>query len=420
MFLIRTIACLALWWVVATGNGHAASLVERKPVAISLDAPPRVETRRSCVLRARDGAAMTILSVGATDPAIAVDLRENTEGRTYVVTATLPAGYRTPGDKPVDILVRTDLADEPVVRIPVRVWAGPLPHDPGWLSRARALIGGPAPEVAVDWLPGREPEMPPADCGITVLVFSAHWCWHCDRHVPVLEKVWQDYAGHGVQFLGVAAAGGNGQGIADAAERWGVDWPLGVDRSFRAVRGFGVVAYPVVFVIGPNGIVEAVHGRRSNAGVGNGLDDLDMELRTELDILLAGGNRADFPDWEKAAELAAAPPPAVSTRPAGPVLMVASEHRAASCKPGASTVFKVPIRNPGLEVLRLLKVSPAEGVTIDADNVKEVPAGGLAVLRCRVVAPVEPGAFSRRVKIESDAPGNPVAETALSGTVTAE
>ena len=73
-----------------------------------------------------------------------------------------------------------------------------------------------------------------------------------------------------------------------------------------------------------------------------------------------------------------------------------------------------------MEALRLLKVSPAEGVTIDADNVKEVPAGGLAVLRCRVVAPVEPGAFSHRVKIESDAPRNPVAETALSGTVTAE
>ena len=415
---------------------------------------------------------MTVLSVGATDPAIVVDLRENTEGRTYVVTATLPAGYRTPGDSsglrprrpfggrggrgpadedarppgedagpppdatagedagryedsggpdtPVEILVRTDLADEPLVRIPVRVWAGPLPHDPGWLSRAKAPIGAPVPPVDVDWLPGREPEMPLADCGVTVLVFSAHWCGHCDRHVPVLEKVWKDYAGHGVQFLGVAAAGGNGQGIADAAERWGVDWPLGVDRTFRAVRGFGVVAYPVVFVIGPNGIVEAVHGRRSNAGVGNGLDDLDMELRTELDILLAGGTRADFPDWEKAAELAAATPPAVSTRPAAPTLEVASEHRVTGCKPGASTVFKVPIRNAGLEVLRLLKVSPGEGVTIDPDNVKEVPAGGLAVLRCRVVAPVEPGAFSRRVKIESDAPRNPVAETALSGTVTAE
>ena len=176
---------------------------------------------------------------------------------------------------------------------------------------------------------------------VTMLVFSAHWCAHCDKHMPVVKRVWDDYAersldtprppaadrpqggrraapeaasqGQGVPLIAVNTAGGNGVGIAMAVERWGLlraapagntsesgsQTPptalVGVDRGFRAVRQYGVKAYPVVFLIGPDGTIEAVHGRHANTAVNNGLDNLEAELRAELDVLLRSGTRTDFP-----------------------------------------------------------------------------------------------------------------------------
>ena len=49
MAVARMSACLALSWLLALASARGASVVELKPVAISLDAPPRAETRRSCV-----------------------------------------------------------------------------------------------------------------------------------------------------------------------------------------------------------------------------------------------------------------------------------------------------------------------------------------------------------------------------------
>jgi thiol-disulfide isomerase/thioredoxin len=153
-----------------------------------------------------------------------------------------------------------------------------------------------------------------------MLVFSAHWCGHCDEHMPRIRQVIEEYAPHGVKTLVIAASGGNGTGIAMAFERWGFqrtpahDTPenasasrpardagptprdlIGVDRGFRAARMYGVRVFPMVFLVGRDGIIEAVHGRRSNDPTGNGLDDVQNELVTELDILLHGGSRADFP-----------------------------------------------------------------------------------------------------------------------------
>jgi hypothetical protein len=88
---------------------------------------------------------------------------------------------------------------------------------------------------------------------------------------------------------------------------------VAVDRSFLAARQYGVKAFPVVFLIDPNGIIEAVHGRWSNTATNNGLDDLEADLRTELDLMLAGRTRADFPKKAPTAEYRA---PAAKPGPA--------------------------------------------------------------------------------------------------------
>jgi len=293
------------------GADEAASVVRIKPVAISLKRPPDVETQRSCVLYHRGG--MNVLSVTATDPAICVALREDTGAGTYVVTATLPAGYPTTVGKKVHILVGTDLPDKPVIRIPVHVWNGPRRNDPGWLYKARSLIGSPAPAaLLLEQWGGGILQIGAVEDKVTILVFSTFWCGHCDVYVPVIERVWNDYRSDpDVAFLGVTAGSRHKQEIADAIKRWGAKGPIAVDWDFELIQTYGVRAYPVVFVIGRDGIVEAVHGRLANTAADNGLDNLETELRTEIEILLSGGTRQDFPDRQ-----AEATKPPVATQPA--------------------------------------------------------------------------------------------------------
>ncbi|HSW45608.1 MAG TPA: hypothetical protein VLM89_08555 [Phycisphaerae bacterium] len=82
------------------------------------------------------------------DPAITVDLREDPAAGTCVVTATLPAGYGpTTREKAVEILARTDLPKEPLIRIPVHILPAQRPDRQIWVRQAMMLIGKPLPAV---------------------------------------------------------------------------------------------------------------------------------------------------------------------------------------------------------------------------------------------------------------------------------
>lgn len=405
---------LVLSWLGATDVNTASSAVELKPNAIALDSPPTEETQRSCVIYDRDG-GMNVLAAAANDPAIGVDLREGSVPGLWVVTATLPAGYRPVAGSQTEIRVETDLAAEPVVGIPVRVWTGPLPVDMGWLAGPRALIGRTMPTVVLDGLEGGRVTVGPVKGKVTVVVFAVNFCGHCDHYMPLLGQVGKEYAQLDVQFLGVAPTDTGDKANVDAADSWGVDWPIGSDRAFKVAEQLGVRAFPVVFVIDREGIVQAVHGRRSNRGIHNGMDNVDVELRGEIDTLLLGRTRADFPKVE------ASPKPVVTTRPAAErpasAAVKMAEVRAATCKPGATAVFSVPVRNVGMRPLNLLKVGADEGVKIGPAAVTEVAPNGVAVLRCEVLAPAQAGPFARQVTIETNDPRMPVVKVALSGTV---
>jgi hypothetical protein len=107
-----------------------------------------VETKRSCVLYHPSG-RMNVLWVAATDPLIGVDVREDEAAKSFVVTATIPAGYRAREGEKVYIVVKTldtsplakreqsqdDQGLSPMasrqglVRIPVRVWTKQIRND---------------------------------------------------------------------------------------------------------------------------------------------------------------------------------------------------------------------------------------------------------------------------------------------------
>jgi thiol-disulfide isomerase/thioredoxin len=313
--------------------------------------------QQACFVRCNAG-GMKILSAVATDPAIRLDLKEHEPGSVYAVKATFPAGYVTPTTGQTFILVKTNLPASPLVRIPVVVRRSRGPVRPGWQMQAQSMIGKPLPAITVDHC--REPrklEVKPDPGRVTALVFAAHFCEHCDHYMPIIEGVARDYQAKGVTFIGIGAGTGTDQYVNEAAERWGTDWIIGRDAEVKVASEFGIKAYPVIFLIGPEGTVEAVHGRYANRSSDNGLDHIETMLRTELDALLAGHTRAAFPDWETVfAQATTRPAGAANPRPAQPVLEVDREIRVRPGKAAEQASCRVVVRNPGLQRARLGKL----------------------------------------------------------------
>lgn len=119
--------------------------IEIKPPGLSLDRPPTADLKRSFVVRAVSPEPLTVLAVQSLDPAIGVSFRSNPANRTWIVTATLPAGYHVPGGGQAEIRLQTNRPDHPDIGIPIRVWTGPVPVEEFWLRDAETLIGKPAP-----------------------------------------------------------------------------------------------------------------------------------------------------------------------------------------------------------------------------------------------------------------------------------
>jgi thiol-disulfide isomerase/thioredoxin len=72
---------------------------------------------------------------------------------------------------------------------------------------------------------------------VVVVNFWASWCPPCIDEAPTLERSWQDYRSHGVQFVGVDV--GDNKAAAQAHERrFGVTYPSIEDRTGRLLLAF--------------------------------------------------------------------------------------------------------------------------------------------------------------------------------------
>ena len=359
---------------------------------------------------------MNVLSAAATDPAIGVDLREGSALGLWIVNATIPADYQTAGKEPVEILVRTDLPGESVIRIPVRVWAKHNRPDPAWLERAKALIGRPAPMAVLNRLHGGQVEIGTEPGKVTAVVFSAHWCGHCSIHVPIIEKVAKDYMSRDVRFVGVAGSSGSDVAVEESVATWGVTWPVGVDYDRSVLTQYGVRAFPAVFLLDREGIVQAVHGRVANIEKNNGLDNLETELRGRTRSAPARPDAGGLPQGRGVTEAGGHDPAGGGTsgqcggeggRGPGGDVQAGRDGRVQRSGAECGDAAAEPAQTRG----------GRRGEDRPGDRQGSGPQRCVAMLRCEVVAPAENGPFSRQVTIETNDPRTPVVKVALSGTV---
>lgn len=112
--------------------------------------------------------------------------------------------------------------------------------------------------------------------GKPVLInFLASWCLPCRDEMPAIERISREYRGKGVVFVGVAVDDTEAK-LRDFTTRYGVTFPVGLDKDAVVQKSFGLYGIPTTYFIDRKGVVNYFHS-------GAVTEEL---LRHELDKLL--------------------------------------------------------------------------------------------------------------------------------------
>jgi peroxiredoxin len=90
---------------------------------------------------------------------------------------------------------------------------------------------------------------------VAVVNFWASWCGPCRVEAPELQRLWEEYADNGVQFLGVNFKDDRYSARAFEDE-FGLTYPSAFDPSGSLAAKFQVLAMPTTFVVGRDGWIE--------------------------------------------------------------------------------------------------------------------------------------------------------------------
>ena len=112
---------------------------------------------------------------------------------------------------------------------------------------------------------------------VVMVDFWASWCPPCRAEAPTLARVYREYQGKGVEFVGVA--------IWDSAEdaqaymqQFGVTYPSGLDPKGRMAMDYGVTGIPEKYFISRDGtVVKKFNGPMDEARLKQVLDELLAE-----------------------------------------------------------------------------------------------------------------------------------------------
>jgi hypothetical protein len=120
--------------------------------------PGRMTTTvtRSVSIRSAGTNALTLSDLAVNAPGVQVDVKELQAGRYYTLVLTFPAGFEVPPGQPVELSVRSDHPQYPLLKVPI---TQPQPPPPT-VSPARVVPSAPNPATVNP--PARVPASKPA------------------------------------------------------------------------------------------------------------------------------------------------------------------------------------------------------------------------------------------------------------------
>jgi len=117
------------------------------------------------------------------------------------------------------------------------------------LEGSKLKKGQPAPDFTLTDLDGKVWKLSDLRGKKIVMIdFWATWCNICKREMPVLQKVYQEYQGKGVEFFGVALDE-NIAGIKKVVKEKGVTYPILVDKDTKVATEIYQLSGPIPYTV---------------------------------------------------------------------------------------------------------------------------------------------------------------------------
>ncbi len=133
------------------------------------------------------------------------------------------------GGQPRQVLVNSRFGEAPITQRP----ASPL---------TLGLLGGGS--LSLGDLQGK----------VVMVDFWASWCPPCRQEAPVLARVYREYQGKGVEFVGIAIWD-TPEEVQKYVSRYGITFPTGLDEKGTIAIDYGVTGIPEKYFLNAEGQV---------------------------------------------------------------------------------------------------------------------------------------------------------------------
>lgn len=114
-------------------------------------------------------------------------------------------------------------------------------------------IATPMPDVSGESLQARTVSRSDYAGKVVVVNFWATWCGPCRREQPALERLFEQYRGRGVYFLGVDTRDYDSAAVRAWIDEFHVGYPSIQDKAGAYANVFGFVGLPNTYVVDRSG-----------------------------------------------------------------------------------------------------------------------------------------------------------------------
>ena len=125
-------------------------------------------------------------------------------------------------------------------------------------SARSGLEGKAAPDFALRSLDGKNRRLSELRGEVVMINFWATWCGPCREEMPLLDRIYQQYAPVGFQILGVNVDDA-GSRAAEMAQTLGVSFPVLFDETKSVSKLYDIGAMPMTVLIARDGTVRYLH-----------------------------------------------------------------------------------------------------------------------------------------------------------------
>jgi thiol-disulfide isomerase/thioredoxin len=277
-------------------SAYVPPRLDLRPEQVVLSTPPSSEMTRPIRLTNNGAKPVKLVSAEVDDELLKVDVIEKQAGKDYQVNLIVPVGYTPPPQGRI-ITLRTDDSEKGEFKIPVKGRRAIRRSRP-----AEKLVGKAAPKAEYTTRKGESLVTGQPSGTVTVLDFYTSWCGFCKKQIPKLNALYEKkYADNpDVRFVALSqdqlkSTGATGrrarsdEEVDQAFAELGATFDNALDPQLQGKSKFQVGSYPTLVLLGKTGTVEAVH-----FGLPREYDLVDT-LEKQIDLLLAGKSRADFP-----------------------------------------------------------------------------------------------------------------------------